>query len=508
MRALLHGNPFAGINAKAIVGSGFLWAWLDATFMSVFFTPFGQQTAMAEAAAWGGSPFATIMCVVILCKIDAVYRLLAKRRFIAGIGIAGVAGSLLFIASAIMSSWALLLAGALLCVVFRTFAILAWGALYCRDGAKSAMIYVAGGFAFAFVLDMALLVVTQPIPAIVYAVFPLASCVLLLAIKERDRAYVVPESLPTKPGPTKPGTAKPEPRGLRGLAGASRRKLGISFPALCAILLIMVGFGYMQHLTSFSSSAQSSAGFALADGVVVQIVRGVAAMVLFLVIVLLPRRAIVVYRIGALVIVAGFLMMPFLSPANLLRVAGAVVIGGYTTFDVLIWVIAAQASYARKQDPLRMVCILRILINSVCSPLGAFMGATLAGAAAASFFPYADAIFVGYLMTIAVMLLLCSKEMWEFIDERPSASGADSEQAVAARIDQLAGEWGLTQREKEVFALLAVGRTQPWIAKNLTISESTVNTHVRHLYAKAGVSSRQDLLDFVISPSCESVDAP
>ena len=48
--------------------------------------------------------------------------------------------------------------------------------------------------------------------------------------------------------------------------------------------------------------------------------------------------------------------------------------------------------------------------------------------------------------------------------------------------------------------LLAYGRTQPWIAERLSISENTVGTHVRHIYQKAGVHGRQEFIDFVFSP--------
>lgn len=48
----------------------------------------------------------------------------------------------------------------------------------------------------------------------------------------------------------------------------------------------------------------------------------------------------------------------------------------------------------------------------------------------------------------------------------------------------------LTERELEVFRLLASGLTKPQIAKHLTLSFHTVNAHVRSIYAKIGVSSR------------------
>ena len=48
----------------------------------------------------------------------------------------------------------------------------------------------------------------------------------------------------------------------------------------------------------------------------------------------------------------------------------------------------------------------------------------------------------------------------------------------------------LTTREVEVLQLLATGLTSAQIAKKLIISLLTVNTHVRSIYSKLGVTSR------------------
>lgn len=52
------------------------------------------------------------------------------------------------------------------------------------------------------------------------------------------------------------------------------------------------------------------------------------------------------------------------------------------------------------------------------------------------------------------------------------------------------GELGLTARESEVLALLAVGRSDRAIAGELTVSVRTVHTHLAHVYAKLGVHNR------------------
>ncbi len=53
----------------------------------------------------------------------------------------------------------------------------------------------------------------------------------------------------------------------------------------------------------------------------------------------------------------------------------------------------------------------------------------------------------------------------------------------------------LTNRETEVFQLLAEGRNEPYIEEALKVSRATTKTHIKHIYQKLNVSSRQELLD-------------
>ena len=61
--------------------------------------------------------------------------------------------------------------------------------------------------------------------------------------------------------------------------------------------------------------------------------------------------------------------------------------------------------------------------------------------------------------------------------------------------DRLAREYHLTERETEVLAQLARGRTNTYIAEDLMISPTTVRGHIRNIYSKLDVHKRQELID-------------
>jgi DNA-binding NarL/FixJ family response regulator len=74
--------------------------------------------------------------------------------------------------------------------------------------------------------------------------------------------------------------------------------------------------------------------------------------------------------------------------------------------------------------------------------------------------------------------------------------GAALEPGVAARLLERMGESErgetLSERELEVLRLLVGGESNKSIARQLTVSENTVKTHVGHIFGKLGVQSRAE----------------
>ena len=71
---------------------------------------------------------------------------------------------------------------------------------------------------------------------------------------------------------------------------------------------------------------------------------------------------------------------------------------------------------------------------------------------------------------------------------------AQPAQSVAPARPLYPAEWNLTEREDEILGLWVTSHGLRSIGETLGLSESTVKTHVRHIYEKCGVHSRAELI--------------
>lgn len=101
-------------------------------------------------------------------------------------------------------------------------------------------------------------------------------------------------------------------------------------------------------------------------------------------------------------------------------------------------------------------------------------------------------LYLGFICVLFLLLIV-------FVDQQGNAekitAPASDEEAMAA----FAARYRLSKREAEICALLGQGRSIPFVSDALFLAKSTVETHAKHIYAKTGVHSRQELLTLIES---------
>ena len=106
-------------------------------------------------------------------------------------------------------------------------------------------------------------------------------------------------------------------------------------------------------------------------------------------------------------------------------------------------------------------------------------------------------LYFAYLLAVALFDPFRPAKDEGLLGEPGAASAPEQALDVAARCEALADECNLTPREREILGYLGRGHGIAFIAETLVISESTVRTHVKSIYKKLGVNSREELIERV-----------
>lgn len=530
---------------RAVFGSACLWAWGFLAYLSPVLIP-AERPVGGVGIEVG---FFVSQGAVVVAAV-AIVLALRKRSVAVGRGVLLVCASLLALASALLpltvaidAPWPLVGCGAI-CGVAGTLLGCAWGARYSLESRDvSAVVMVSFLVAYGIYFAILLLYVATPfvVAAPVVVVFlPLASWGLWFW-DASARSGLAPEVFPSSALSTdiagSPGSSGKAPgevtAGSRELHALPWRSLGvIAVAALVGNVMASVIMG-----TSYEGADSLYPG-------------GIALCACIATMALVPltaeRTAFSVaqlYRITVTFSVVGLVAILVLGAAAV-PVGGALVQGCTLFFQPLVYVVVTRSTRLQGLSPLVAFGVGQALISAVVLA-GNLAGKLLFQVAGETPLLLSAVCGAGVLALFFMVVARAAQVGEEGNEEKDGGTeemeaetrGADRVKAAAAgrgssgvaageRLFEDGGTTeaatlpngdcaagvgaqgedsaavfaravGLTARETEILSLLVRGRTLPYIANELFVTTGTVKTHVRHIYEKALVNNRQELLDKV-----------
>ena len=308
-------------------------------------------------------------------------------------------------------------------------------------------------------------------------------------------------------------------RGRASKTGASAVKLHIFIAPIALVAPMSLLSGALESLPQIDGSALSYGSlFYGAAAVVVLVYVGLSLVQVS------PSHFVVLFCVPLATLFA--VLLPFVqsAPDGLASVLYPI---GSISFELILLFGAVMFALAKDVSPARSFMVARCT-RATCDLLGYLAGGALAGIldTATGLQIASVTLFVGSeaLVATAVLLYFTAKRLTGREEHSQQAASApahisgkmprgNSEDVLSVQVNMggesgvvhepakqsdpcvaIADKYGLSERELEIMQLLSQGKTPVDIQRDLCIAQGTVNYHLRNIYSKIGVHSRQELL--------------
>ena len=199
-----------------------------------------------------------------------------------------------------------------------------------------------------------------------------------------------------------------------------------------------------------------------------------------------------IYLVGA-VLLTGLGTIDAFNVGNFAAIAGK---NAFDLFILLLVLVSVHNKHVQPAGPTVVYYAVALLVPHLISALLTSQG-TLAPS------PSTDGFYILTLIVVAAFLVSAAANviLIFFVARTPKGSFADADTLARpiepTTFDQVQTAWNLSNREVEIVRLACTNASTSKISSSLCIAESTVYTHLKRIYRKAGVHSRQELVDLV-----------
>ena len=202
----------------------------------------------------------------------------------------------------------------------------------------------------------------------------------------------------------------------------------------------------------------------------------------------------VLHRPVIILLAPALMMIPFLLESNRWN-AGFWSICAVLLFLTILWIATSDIANVLKIDPFGFFA-LRYSAALLGLAVGVFLSFSLVNLVSIeSPLVSATIAVVIFAHVISSVITMEDQQAMEETFESKIASPPAENVSVQTVCETLAEKHALTPRELEVLQLLAQGRDPSRIQETLVVSYHTVRNHIKSIYKKLGVHSRQELID-------------
>ena len=478
------GTHIDASSIRPIIGFSLFWAWIDAALVGL---PLARNVAQNTLFGDLTSMISVLFCIVtyLLCYLSpALYRCVLSRSFKWAIAAVASVGAFLVSTEDIFSIGTMTVGLAFIGLGMGAI-ILLWAEDYASDLQKRGYVWVAGSIALSFPLYLVAVELSDWMRIIAVAILPLISCALLKPCKDLSVPVKSERRIISR-------NANEE-----GSLADTVRVMG--FP--CNVAFWFAAFGFVFGIMQNFSDPQP-----LLDSVLMDFQQGgraLAAVIFFVGLCVFSWKPHTAYRLSTSLVLVGLVLVPIFG-SNGGFAAGFIAHMAYGFFECMTWAIVFETMRVRKTDAGATVGAARLL-----SAAGLLIGTLLVVIARDGF--TANTLQMQSILSSSVCILVIATMMildthsdnnvWAMMKAR-AASDAHSREAETdggfrRAVMTIGQAHGLTDRETDIFLLLAQGRTSPYISSELLIGVNTVNTHKRRIYQKLGIHTKQELIDKV-----------
>ena len=197
--------------------------------------------------------------------------------------------------------------------------------------------------------------------------------------------------------------------------------------------------------------------------------------------------------IGMGMIIGAFILFMLLGRSSLDYILiNTLMLSACAIFDLFWWsIIGEMLEYTH--NPIKLFGL-----GLSANVLGILLGGLMGWAITSSGLPNAEVTVIALTIVSITLIILppLNNQLTALLQD--SAYPMVYEEIMVEEVEMIDP---LTKREQEVLQLILSGKSNKQISADLSITESTVKTHVRNIYSKHGVASRAELMSSFLKKS-------